>query len=101
MSVFKYSQLRPSKNNVRPLWWIAALKTRTSNSATNVSTNKRKIGTDEVDGSALPATPSYNNAVLEDLSMLPAHSLLHDFLRVCPTAANTILLFKVRLYLLC
>lgn len=64
---FKASQLRPSKNNVRPLWWIDTLiKIR----------NDSNRSTTELNPKCLSSTPNYNMAILEDVVVSKAHEYL-------------------------
>ena len=84
--VFKASQFLPSKNNVRPSWWISQLQ---SSSASHSSKDVNK------DVSELLPTPHYNLAVLEDVAILETHSFISKLLSLYPSASQVILLFKV------
>lgn len=82
MHVFKLSQLRPQKNNVRPTRWLEMIKT-----------SKQKES--EWDLSALSPTPHYNMAILEDLSLLLQHRIIQKVIDVCPCARQAIVIAKV------
>ena len=80
-------QLRSTKNNTRPPWWIGELKAAAAKSIRGVSEAR--------DETSLPPSPLYNLALAEDLALLPCHSLVRKFLLTFPAAAQVILLLKV------
>lgn len=84
VSVFKLSQLRPSKNNVRPTKWMETLEKEVS-----------KGGEQKMDAKSLIPTPNYNLAILEDLAMGLEDQIISKFLDSCPIAKDTIILLKV------
>jgi hypothetical protein len=81
-SPFKLSQLRPSKNNVRPRQWMKKL-------ASSGGTNK------QMDVSELSGTPDYNMAVMEDMAVLTQHRLLATAMNACSCFRDACVLFKV------
>jgi U3 small nucleolar RNA-associated protein 22 len=84
VSTFKLSQLRPSKNNVRPTKWMETLQKEVS-----------KGGEQKMDAKSLIPTPNYNMAILEDLAMGLEDQIISKFLDSCPIAKDAIILLKV------
>ena len=111
---FKLSQLRPTKNNVRPLSWMRTLreneeKKKKSQSAVKGSSRRNESTTAaaaaaafssaSLDVSQLQATPAYNMAVLEDVCHLSVASLLQSTLAEWPCLKDAVLLLKVQTYM--
>lgn len=57
--------------------------------------NVRLDGEDSDMSNGLPATPHYNNSVLEDASMVAHLQVLHEQLNGCPAMLDALLLLKV------
>jgi hypothetical protein len=83
---FKLTQLRPSKNNVRPSWWIDTLaKIR----------NDPQRSAIELDSKSLAPTPHYNMAILEDVILLGAHDYLAKCCDKVPHLRDIMIVTKV------
>lgn len=80
--MFKLSQLRPQKNNVRPVRWLEMIKS---------STKKES----EWDLSALSATPHYNMSILEDITLLSQHNIIKKVMDMCPCARDATVIAKI------
>lgn len=85
--IFKLSQLRPSKNNVRPSWWIESVL-----SSRNDPSKLQNINSDS---KSLPPTPNYNMAIFEDVMILKIHDFIVQSLDKSPFLRNIIILVKI------
>ena len=97
-SVFKLSQLKPTKNNVRPAAWMAALqsKRRLSSSSSSSSKATTPAAGSELEPSSLPPTPCYNMTVLEDIAVIPQYRILSRAKDSCACFKDICILLKVR-----
>ena len=86
-SVFKVSQLRADKNNVRPRKWMEKIE--------RYKRENKKGGHLSLDPSTLKGTPYYNHAILEDMTFLPQYRFLSKTLERCPAARDCIILVLV------
>lgn len=106
---FKLSQLRASKNNVRPNYWVQTL--RENERLRKVSVNgkekkSRKLHDDasnpysssQLDVSSLQPTTCYNMAVLEDVAAVAMSETIASAISACPCIRPAILLMKVRMF---
>lgn len=103
-AVFKLVQLLPSKNNVRPDWWMKELEMKRLESeptlskknggkkAAHSSSNREHSS----DPAALLPTPHYNMAILEDLAVIPQFQMLMKASEACPCFTDVCILLKVR-----
>lgn len=103
----KLSQLRASKNNVRPTYWMQTLREnerlrKEAVAATNKKgkSSKKAVDSDlysssHLDSSMLEPTPCYNMAILEDLAMPSMASAINGALIACPCLRDSIVLLKV------
>jgi hypothetical protein len=88
---FKLSQLRHTKNNVRPLKWLEKLAASNgSGSGTNGSGAVKAM-----DASTLSGTPGYNMAILEDIVVVLQHKLLSSAVSACSCFRDACILLKV------
>lgn len=87
-SVFNPTQLLPSKNNIRPKAWIEALQTSKTLGGTAPTVSE----------TALPPTPAYNMAILEDITVKTQQTLISKAISYCPAIREAILLLKVWLH---
>jgi len=83
-TVFKLSQLRGDKNNVRPEEWMTAL-----------NESKKTKSKAVLDASTLQGTPFYNHSILEDVAISTQFKVLSQALSACPVARDGLILFKV------
>ena len=90
-TTFKLTQLKPTKNNIRPSAWKLALQKRRQSGASAATA----LGSD-VDPSTLPPTPFYNMALLEDIAMVPQYRILSKARESCPCFRDVCILLKVR-----
>ena len=103
-AVFKLVQLLPSKNNVRPDWWMKELQVKRSESEPTGSSkksgkkaaNSSSNGDRSSDPAALAPTPHYNMAILEDLAVMPQYHMLMKASEACPCFVDVCILLKVR-----
>jgi hypothetical protein len=82
-SIFRLVQLKLNKNNVRPDFWNALVE-------------KSKGSKTVLDPSVLPATPQYNLAILEDMSILLHHRIILKTILPHDSAREALSLLKVR-----
>ena len=95
-TTFKLTQLKPSKNNIRPSAWKLALqKRRLSGTCTPASAT---VYGSEMDPSSLPPTPFYNMAIMEDIALVPQFRIMSKARESCPCFQDVCILLKVRLY---
>jgi hypothetical protein len=87
-NVFKLSQLRSEKNNVRPENWNEMLQSRQEDNL-----NMSKV---QLDVSLLKPTPHYNMCILEDVTMLSISNLINNSIKSCPPIRKAIVLWKVQ-----
>lgn len=83
-TVFKLSQLRADKNNVRPEEWMTVL-----------NESKKSKSKAVLDASTLQGTPFYNNSIMEDVAISTQFKVLSQALSTCPVARDGLILFKV------
>ena len=83
-SVFKVSQLRADKNNVRPKEWIQ-----------QIEKSKKAKKMEIMDHNSLTGTENYNQAILEDMTFLPHYRILSKTIESCQAARDSILLLIV------
>jgi len=79
VGVFRAVQLKSGKNNVRPPHWTAK---------TNAEEEDRDVA-------ALPATPLYNLAILEDMAVLKQHTILEKTVAPSPPLIKALVLLKI------
>ena len=91
--IFKLTRLLPSKNNARPLEWLQRLKKATIKSSKHHAGGK--LDSSEFDPSSLPATPTYNASILEDLSALSRFNALKEDFKKCGILVETSILLMV------
>ena len=104
-AIFKLVQLLPSKNNVRPEWWMKELQVKRSESEPSInnkksakkSTHASSNGEHSSDPAALHPTPHYNMAILEDLAIMPQYHMLMKASDACPCFRDVCILLKVRI----
>ena len=84
INVFKLTQLRADKNNVRPESWLKAVRD-----------NKKSKSAAPLDPSLLTGTPYYNLTILEDIAVKTQFRFLQQGVAACPVAKDIIVLLKV------
>ncbi len=78
--------MRPSRNNVRPIWWIETLiRNRNESNQEN----------DQLNPNLLNPTPHYNMAILEDVMMIATNEFISNYLEKSPFLRDIILATKV------
>lgn len=97
-AVFKLVQLLPTKNNVRPDWWMKELEMKRLESESTLSNKNagKKVSFSSSDPAALLPTPHYNMAILEDLAVIPQFQMLMKASEACPCFTDVCILLKVR-----
>ena len=100
-SVFKLSQLKSTKNNVRPAAWMVALQSKRRSSSSSSLSSSRATTTaagSEFDPSTLPPTPFYNMTILEDIAVIPQFRILSKAKDSCACFKDVCILLKVLLH---
>lgn len=100
-NAFKLVQLLPSRNNVRPKWWVEDLQQKRLEPVTTQTKNNKKSPNRKAseeynpDPSLLSPTPHYNMAILEDLAIIPQYRMLTKATESCPCFRDVSRLLKV------
>jgi U3 small nucleolar RNA-associated protein 22 len=104
----KLSQLRATKNNARPAYWMHTLRENerlrkeAESSSSKKKSSKKSNGADgeafssgHLDTTLLAPTPCYNSAILEDVSMCSMSRTINSAIAACPCLRDALLLMKV------